>query len=108
MFPKASFIRLNTNVCCIASFLLKDVKSGLWFDVGEVYAREKVSHALRSRPNEERRRKCPRKKLSRKQDIPIEFEKHVNTLIMSQQQLLKSMIENETIPGTQFETDSKI
>ena len=37
-------------------FLLKDTNSGMWFDVGEVYAREKVSHALRSRPNEERRR----------------------------------------------------
>jgi hypothetical protein len=38
-------------------FLLKDTKTNEWYDVGIEYAREKVSHALRSRPNEERRKR---------------------------------------------------
>jgi hypothetical protein len=85
-------------------FLLKDVKTNLWFDVGEGYAREKVSHALRSRPNEERRRKLrPKKKTCRKAEIPMEFEAQVESLIQSQQKLLKSMIETEVFPPANFD-----
>lgn len=76
----------------------------MWFDVGNVYAREKVSHALRSRPNEERRRKPkPKKKLARKPEVPPEFEGKVQALIRDQQALLKSMIEKEIFPGTHFD-----
>ena len=79
----------------------------MWFDVGEVYAREKVSHALRSRPNEERRRnQRPKKSSSRKQEIPAEFEIQVQTLIQAQQALLKSMIETEVFPGAQFDSST--
>ena len=75
----------------------------MWFDVGEVYAREKVSHALRSRPNEERRRnQRPKKNSSRKPEVPAEFEVQVQSLIQAQQELLKSMIETEVFPGTHF------
>lgn len=77
----------------------------MWFDVGEVYAREKVSHALRSRPNDERRRnQRPKKSSSRKPEVPAEFEVQVQTLIQAQQALLKSMIETEVFPGAQFDT----
>jgi hypothetical protein len=80
----------------------------MWFDVGEVYAREKVSHALRSRPNEERRRKHrPKKSATRKPEIPAEFELQVQSLIQAQQELLKSMIETEVFPGTHFDSSDK-
>ena len=86
-------------------FLLKDTNSGMWFDVGEVYAREKVSHALRSRPNEERRRNLrPKKNSARKPEIPAEFEVQVQSLIEAQQELLKSMIETEVFPGSHFDS----
>lgn len=78
---------------------------GVWTDVGEVYAREKVSHALRSRPNEERRRKPkPKKKLTRKPQIPPALEGRVQSLIQAQQQLLKSMIGKEMFPGAQLDS----
>ena len=81
----------------------------MWFDVGEVYAREKVSHALRSRPNEERRRNLrPKKNFSRKPEVPAEFELQVQSLIQSQQELLKSMIETEVFPGTRFDSANKV
>lgn len=77
----------------------------MWFDVGEVYAREKVSHALRSRPSEERRRNLrPKKSSSRKPEVPAEFEVQVQSLIQAQQELLKSMIETEVFPGTRFDS----
>jgi hypothetical protein len=77
----------------------------MWYDVGEVYAREKVSHALRSRSNEELRHKLrPKKKVSRKAEIPVEFEVQVESLIQAQQKLLKSMIETEIFPGTHFDS----
>lgn len=86
---------------------MKDSGSGMWFDVGEAYAREKVSHALRSRPNEERRRKLkPKKSTSRKQEIPAEFELNVQSLLQAQQELLKSMIETEVFPGTRFDSSN--
>jgi hypothetical protein len=80
----------------------------MWFDVGEAYAREKVSHALRSRPNEERRRKLrPKKNSFRKPEIPAEFEVQVQSLIQAQQELLKSMIETEIFSVTPNSNESK-
>lgn len=78
-------------------FLLKDPQTKLWYDVGDEYAREKVSHALRSRPNEERpKRPKAKKKASRKPQYPPELEETVQDLINDQQQLLKSLIKKET------------
>lgn len=79
-------------------FLLYDPKTQLWYDVGDEYAREKVSHSLRSRPNEHRRSKPkPKKKMVCK---PIKhspaLEAAVTRLIQEQQELLKSMIHKET------------
>jgi hypothetical protein len=105
-FPLDDDSRLELLIAfALARFLLKDAKSGMWFDVGDVYAREKVSHALRSRPNEERSRRLkPKKKMTRKPEIPIELEGRVQALIREQQTLLKVMIEREVFPGTHFDS----
>lgn len=77
-------------------FLLKDPKLQLWFQVDEDYMKEKVSHALRSRPNEERRKRPkPKKKALRKQHMSPAIDDAVESLIQEQQALLKSMIERE-------------
>lgn len=80
-----------------ARFLLKDQKLQLWVEVGEEYRKEKVSHALRSRPNNDDRskRQKPKKKMSRKQKELPAVDQTVESLIQEQQALLKSMIERE-------------
>jgi hypothetical protein len=59
LFPRLSLIHIfcHVHVVLLPRFLLKDTKTNEWYDVGIEYAREKVSHALRSRPNEERRKR---------------------------------------------------
>lgn len=55
-----------------------------------------VSHALRSRPNEERRKRPkPKKKVLRKQQQSPAIDEAVDSLIQEQQALLKSMIDRE-------------
>jgi hypothetical protein len=72
-----------------------------------MYAREKVSHALRSRPHEECRRKSKSKKASpRKPQVPPELEGTVQRLIQEQQRLLKSMMDKEAFPGVLSGTPS--
>ena len=80
----------------------------MWFSVGGVFAREKVSHSLRSRSLEESRRKSKfKKRTARKPEIPPPgFEGKVHALICDQQALLKSMIEKEIFPGTHFDSTS--
>lgn len=78
-------------------FLLYDPNTKLWYDVGDGYAREKVSHSLRSRPNEQRRTKPkPRKRTVRKPPHSPYLESIVQRLIADQQELLTAMIEKET------------
>jgi hypothetical protein len=85
---------------CFFRFLLYDPQTKLWYDVGDEYAREKVSHSLRSRPNEQRRSKPkPRKKMVRKAPYSPALDAVVRRLIHDQQALLKSMIEKETSGG---------
>lgn len=77
-------------------FLLKDPKSQLWFEVGQEYMKEKVSHALRSRPEKERRKRPkPKKKATRKLQQSPAIDEAVESLIQEQQAMLKSMIERE-------------
>ena len=81
-------------------FLLKDSETNLWYDVGDHYAREKISHALRSRPNQERRRQAKRRqKKSRKPKITDDQEQIVQRIIGDQQQLLRQMMEREVPAG---------
>merc|ERR1712226_1460129 len=81
-----------------ARFLLKDTDRDQWYDVGLEYAKEKVSHALRSRPNTDRRKRAKPKRANRKQCHPPELENTINRLISDQQQLLDSMIRREVVP----------
>ena len=68
-------------------------------DAGLEYAREKVSHALRSRPLDERRKKLrPKKKGQRKVMCTPELEAKAKKLINEQQQLLKAMIDKKVFP----------
>ena len=96
-----------------SKFLLFDGKTGLWYDVGDEYAREKVSHSLRSRPTEHRRtkQKPPRKTSLRKTQHSPAIEKIATQLIHDQQSLLKKMIENDTKGGscvaTEIDTELK-
>lgn len=72
----------------------------MWYDAGENYAREKVSHALRSRPSEERRKRLKQKKKTpRKPKVPPELETTVQDLINEQQRLLKDLIQNDPVTG---------
>lgn len=81
-------------------FLLKDPKLQLWFEVDEEYMKEKVSHALRSRPNEDRRKRLkPKKKPTKKQQKSPAVDQTVEALIKEQQELLKSVIERERASG---------
>eukprot|EP00526_Cylindrotheca_closterium_P019275 CAMPEP_0113617342 /NCGR_PEP_ID=MMETSP0017_2-20120614/8726_1 /TAXON_ID=2856 /ORGANISM="Cylindrotheca closterium" /LENGTH=220 /DNA_ID=CAMNT_0000526725 /DNA_START=203 /DNA_END=865 /DNA_ORIENTATION=- /assembly_acc=CAM_ASM_000147 len=78
-------------------FLLYDTRTRLWYEVGDGYAREKISHSLRSRPSEQRRAKPkPRKRVVRKPAQSPYLESLVQRLIADQQALLKSMIAKET------------
>eukprot|EP00977_Amphora_coffeiformis_P000823 scaffold175_cov177-Amphora_coffeaeformis.AAC.25 len=79
-----------------ARFLLRDTKSNCWYDVGFEYAKEKVSHALRSRPTEDKRKRSkPKKKAKRKPSFSPELEGLVKGMITDQQSLLQSMIDKE-------------
>jgi hypothetical protein len=74
----------------------------MWHDTGDDYAREKVSHALRSRPNEDRpKRPKQKKKVARKPAQSHDLEDTVRRLIADQQHLLQSMIEKDFFPGGQ-------
>jgi hypothetical protein len=74
----------------------------MWHDTGDDYAREKVSHALRSRPNEDRpKRPKQKKKVARKPAQSHDLEDTVQRLIADQQHLLQSMIEKDFFPGGQ-------
>ena len=70
--------------------------------MGDHYAREKVSHSLRSRPNEQRRtRPKPRKRTSmRKNQHSPALDGIISQLIQDQQALLKVLIDRETKRAT--------
>jgi hypothetical protein len=81
-------------------FLLKDPKTQMWYDAGVEYAREKVSHALRSRPSDDSKKRAnkPKKKGTRKSQHAPELDETVERLIKEQQHLLRSMIDKKVFP----------
>jgi len=92
--------RLTTEIVLelkkTSRFLLKDPKLQLWFEVGEDYIKEKVSHALRSRSTDDRRKRPkPIKKCFRRQELLPAVDEAVESLLQEQQELLKTMIERE-------------
>ena len=102
---------LPHGFCFYYRFLLFDLNTKLWYEVGDDYAREKVSHSLRqrSRPSiheasssssrrgsSTTKQNKTRKKTVRKVQHSPALDQIVQQLIDDQQQLLKSMIERET------------
>ena len=64
--------------------------------MGFEYAKEKVSHALRSRPTEDRRKRPKLKhKVMRKPSFSPELEDLVQGIIADQQVLLQNLIDNQ-------------
>jgi hypothetical protein len=70
------------------------------YDAGVEYAREKVSHALRSRPSDDSKKRAnkPKKKGTRKSQHAPELDETVERLIKEQQNLLRSMIDKKVFP----------
>ena len=99
----AKIVNMNlTNTITIFGFLyrflLRDPNTNLFHDVGEAYARDKVSHALRSRPNHERRRQwltLRRQKSTLKRQMTEDQERTVERLIADQQQVLRGLMGTE-------------
>mmetsp|Transcript_11066 Transcript_11066/g.17757 ORF Transcript_11066/g.17757 Transcript_11066/m.17757 type:complete len:219 (+) Transcript_11066:80-736(+) len=78
-------------------FVLFDPKTQMWYEVSEDYAREKVSHSLRSRPNNQRRCKPKiRKKAVRKQKQSPALDEVVHRILQDQQSILRTMMQKET------------
>ena len=64
--------------------------------MGFEYAKEKVSHALRSRPTEDRRKRPKlKRKVMRKPSFSPELEDLVQGIIADQQVLLQNLIDNQ-------------
>ena len=77
-----------------------------WYDVGDTYAREKVSHALRSAkdPNRER----IRKKRKVVKHIPTqEEETEYRTLLQDQQQIFQTFVQQEANGECTAETEKE-
>jgi hypothetical protein len=77
-------------------FVLKD-ETNVWSVVHETYAKEKISHSLRCKRNEQRKKRAPQedKRKAKRTALPAELEGVVQKVIQEQQQLLQSMIQNE-------------
>jgi hypothetical protein len=78
---------------CRERFLRKDKNTNMWYDVGDVYAHEKVSHALRSAKDPERT--CKRKKQNVKHQLPTAEENHAFQTLLEQQQHIFRELTNE-------------
>jgi hypothetical protein len=101
----SSYRTITPSFCFVLlrRFVLFDPKTNLWYEVSDDYAREKVSHSLRSRPiNEQQRRTKPkvRKKALRKHTNLPALDSVVQQLIQDQQQILNMMIQKESIRVT--------
>lgn len=80
-----------------ARFVLFDPKTKLWYEVSDDYAREKVSHSLRSRPMENRRsRPKLKKKILRQSKHSPALDDVVMHILQDQQSILKAMMQKES------------
>ncbi|KAG7344339.1 hypothetical protein IV203_022347 [Nitzschia inconspicua] len=78
-------------------FVLFDPKTKLWYEVSEEYAREKVSHSLRSRPMEQRRNRPRLKtKVLRVPKHSPALDDVVQHILQDQQSILKAMMQKES------------
>lgn len=90
---------------CRGRFLRKDEKTNMWYDVGDAYAHEKVSHALRSAKDPEK--KCQRIKQKVKLQLPTANENPAfHTLLEQQQHIFRALInEDQPSEAMDFEQD---
>jgi hypothetical protein len=90
---------------CGGRFLKKDENTNIWHDVSDEYAHEKVSHALRSAKDPEK--KCQRKKQKVTHQPPTPEENHTfQTLLENQQRIFRSLLEeNQASDALDFEED---
>jgi hypothetical protein len=84
---------------CGGRFLKVDDATGEWVDVGDTYAREKVSHALRSAKDPNRPRIKKRREVRRHVPSPEEDALFEETL-RDQQRIFQGLIE-QAAPGMQ-------
>jgi hypothetical protein len=91
---------------CRGRFLKKDENTNIWYDVGDEYAHEKVSHALRSAKDPEKN-KCQRKKQKVTHQPPSPEQNHAfQTLLEKQQRIFWSLLEeNQALDALDFEED---
>lgn len=75
-------------------FVLRDAPSSRWVEVSDDYAKEKVSHALRSLPKPWRKKTGDERKKYRKPVLSSDAETLVSKVLQNQQQLLRAMIQN--------------
>lgn len=77
--------------------MLYDPKTQLWYEVSEEYAREKVSHSLRSRPMDHRRDrpKMKTKSIRTSRQSPA-LDDVVQRILQDQQLILRTMMEKES------------
>lgn len=101
-------LRENDSPC---RFLLKDPATNRWYAVSDLYARDKVSHALRSKPWEGRKKPLrtgpKQKRVVKKPSVPPETESTVQKLIEQQEKLLATLIENDLTGGRPVQLDGK-
>lgn len=107
-YQSAPSRELKTNITCkIVSmvkecggrFLKQDEKTGEWTDVGEHYAREKVSHALRSAKDPKRPKTKKRREVKKYVPTPEEDSLFEATLA-DQQRIFQRLVAREASGDT--------
>jgi hypothetical protein len=80
---------------CGGRFLKKDENTEIWYDVGDDYAHEKVSHALRSSKDTKKKIR-PLKPHKVTHQPPTPEENHVfQTLLETQKRIFRSLLEED-------------
>jgi RNase P protein component len=91
---------------CGGRFLKKDENTEIWYDVGDEYAHEKVSHALRSAKDPEKKIRPIRKPKVPNQPPTPEENHAFQTLLENQKRIFRSLLEEDKASCTlDFEED---
>lgn len=80
-------------------FLLRDEDSGTWQDAGDAYAREKVSHALRSTKKPPKFQSAVKRKSSGPAEVAVQEQQVIANLIQEQQRVFQYLIQQEELGG---------
>jgi hypothetical protein len=85
---------------CGGRFLRKDKQTGVWHEVGDDCAHEKVSHALRGAKDPQKR--CRKKKQNATDQSPV-----FQTLLAQQQQIFMALVLNERQPSGALDSEEE-